>query len=369
MKKNWTFKWQPVVQYDLGGKFVREYASIKEAAQILDIDIRSIFNCLRGKLKSTNRSQWRLKKEVVKDGKIMDIEPVKTIPPDYFRGVRQFNKKWEFIRDYPSILEAADKVFTDKHSILRCANRKMESAAGYRWRFLEEVVKDGEIIDSEPVKPVKDTSLNYLQAVCQFGLDGKFIRDYPSIHEAANKIHANKHNILRCANKKMRSTVGYQWRFLEEVVKDVKIMDIEPVKTVKNTSLNYIHAVCQFGPDGKFIREFPSILDAAVITMTYKLHILSCANKKRVQYAGYQWRFKKEVVKDGKIIDIEPIKTIPPDYFRGVCQFDKDGKFIREYPSIVDAANKTYADKYYILRCANKKMRSTAGYQWRFKDE
>jgi hypothetical protein len=306
VKKNLPFKAQPVVQYTLEGKFVREYASMKEAAKILGIYIQSIMNCIRRKGKSANHYQWRLKKDTITGGKIMDIEPVKYrkgILDQYFQEVCQYGADGKFIREYPSILEAAGKNMTYKGYILGCANNKLPQYGGYRWRFKKEVAKDGKIMDIEPVKTI---SPDYFRGVCQFERDGKFVQEYTSILDAANKNLTSKHFILRCANKKMESTAGYRWRFLDEVVKDGKIIDLEPLRCRKRASPGYFRGVCQFEKDGKFIRQYPSILEAANNTQARKYLILRCANKKMKSSAGYRWRFLEEVVEDGKIIDLEP---------------------------------------------------------------
>ena len=86
--------------------------------------------------------------------------------------------------------------------------------------------------------------------------------------------------------------------------------------------------------------------------------------------AGFQWRLKEEVVKnDGTISDIEPARKILPHFLPAVCQFGLDGKFIQEYPSIVEAKEKTGIYKHVIILCASKKHKMGYGFQWRYKDD
>jgi predicted DNA-binding protein YlxM (UPF0122 family) len=355
-----------VCKFEMNGKFIREYVSMSEVAREEGVSKEAISGRL--KRKKSNGYQWRFKEDVVKkDGKIMDIEPVKlpSPAPDYSRPVCQFEPDGMFIREYPSIIEAAEKTDIIKNNIFSCSVKRLKISGGFRWRFKEDVVKkDGKIMDIKPLK-LPSTAPDYSRPVCQFEPDGTFIREYLSIKDAAEKINIDKYRIFLCAVKKYKSCKGFQWRFKEEVVKkDGTIKDIEPVK---NMSPLYFRAVCQFKPGGTFIREYPSIIEAAEKTNIIKYGILSCAVKKSKSFGGFQWRFKEDVVK--KKMASKPVWKPPSHYFRDVCKFGPDGKFIREYPSILAAASITDISKYSIFLYASKKIKKRDGYQWRFKED
>jgi hypothetical protein len=226
---------------------------------------------------------------------------------------------------------------------------------------------DGTIKNIEIKLPRPDIR-RLLRAVCQFEKNGKFIREYPSIKDAAKKSEAYEESIYRCTQKKQKTTAGFQWRLKEEVVnKDGKIRDIEPNRPVLP---HFLRAVCQFKQDGTLVREYSSIYEASEKTNITRSVIFTNARRKAKNRDGYLWRFKEDVVdKDGKISDIDTSKPVPYRYRRAVCQFGRDGKFIREYPSILDAAQKTSIYKDYILLCVQRKIKITAGFQWRYKDD
>jgi group I intron endonuclease len=54
---------------------------------------------------------------------------------------------------------------------------------------------------------------------------------------------------------------------------------------------------------------------------------------------------------------------------RAVLQFDKDGKFIKEYPSTGEAARLNGLHQSNISRCCLKQLKTTGGYMWIYKDE
>jgi len=379
---------QAVCKFDRDGKFIREYPSMSEAARDEHVSKGAISSRL--KRKKCEDYQWRIKAEVVKDGKIIDIGPLKktgskkNFMSKYSYPVCQFGKNKTFIREYPSPLEAAKETNLPRHTIFSCAVKKIKDPGGFHWRFREEVVnKNGKIIDlrfkekeikgkkhtkNKANKSVRRSHYYYFREICQFEKDGKFIREYPSIQDAADEVEISDVYIFWCVQKKQKTAAGFQWRLKEEVVnKDGKIKDIEPVQPVRP---HFLRAVCQFKQDGTLVREYPSIYKASEITDISRCVIFANASRKAKNRHGYLWRFKEDVVdKDGKISDIDTRKPISERFLRPVYQFERDGKFLREYPTILDAAQKTSSNKEYIYICAQRKIKSTAGFQWRYKND
>jgi predicted DNA-binding protein YlxM (UPF0122 family) len=369
-KKSFMTKYSyPVCQFSKNGIFIREYPSTLEAAKETDLPRHIVFSCAVKKIKGPGGFHWRFKEEVVdKNGKIIDIGKSKKSSPFYFRAVCQFELDGKFIREFPSINKAAKPMNMSKYSILSCAFKIIESSGGFQWRFKDEVVnKDGKIGNIKPTGPVLP---HFHLAVYQFGLDGTFIRQYPSIIEAAKKTNISRYTIFSCADKKIKSAGGFKWQFKKEVVKEKNDRKEMTSKCIKRDFSHYFLSVCQFEQDGTFVREYPSIYEASEKTNITRNLIFTNASRKAKNRDGYLWRLKEDVVdKDGKILDIDTSKPIPERFLRPVCQFERDGKFIREYPTILDAAQKTSIHKEYIHICARRKIKITGGYQWRHKDD
>ena len=68
---------------------------------------------------------------------------------------------------------------------------------------MERIVKD--------IEPYVQITKNRTP-IDQFGLDGKYIRTYQSLKEAAEAIGCNKQSLSLCINGKLKSCSGYQWR-------------------------------------------------------------------------------------------------------------------------------------------------------------
>lgn len=54
---------------------------------------------------------------------------------------------------------------------------------------------------------------------------------------------------------------------------------------------------------------------------------------------------------------------------KSIIQYSKNGEFVAEYVSAIDAENKTGIGRSHISQCCNGKKKSTGGYVWRFKNE
>ena len=52
----------------------------------------------------------------------------------------------------------------------------------------------------------------------------------------------------------------------------------------------------------------------------------------------------------------------------GILQFSKEGEFIAEYPSIMEAERRVGCDKGNICKCCKGKYKSVGGYIWKYKE-
>lgn len=56
------------------------------------------------------------------------------------------------------------------------------------------------------------------RAVCQYTLDGEYVRTFPTTVEAARETKASESGIYCCCNNKGKTSGGYLWKYAEEVV-------------------------------------------------------------------------------------------------------------------------------------------------------
>lgn len=83
-------------------------------------------------------------------------------------------------------------------NIIACCKGKLHTAYGYHWRYAEEQYIPTQ---DKRKRPVKCIELNQI---------------YESASEAARQLGLQRPNISRCCEKKLKSTGGYHWEFVED---------------------------------------------------------------------------------------------------------------------------------------------------------
>jgi hypothetical protein len=352
-----------VLQFDMEGKFIREYKSLKSASVITHIDGHQISACMRGEQKSAGGYQWRYKKDLPFKKKSIDISPVQYLPSPRAHPILQFDLKGNFIKEYPTILEAEKHVNTSYSSISKSALGEYETAGGFQWRYKDDPIFKKGVVKIAPVrKHLRPSS----KPILQFGLDGKFIKEYSSIKEAGRAMGKWDQLIGQCAKGRLRFAYGFQWKYKNDPRFAHGITGIEAVTPLQQFMPT---AILQFDLEGNFIKEHDSIASAARCVGVSQGSIGLCVGGKLKMSANFQWRNKEKFESGGAVKKIEPLKKITKG--KGpVLQFDIRGKFVKEYASIREAACKTGVLEGSIRNCLYRIYNKSAGnFQWRLKSE
>lgn len=161
------YKGKKILQYDLKGKFLKEWNNINEAIQILLLPVtnESIRQCITGKSKKSANFIWKLytpdyptslneydlehilkntngprgkklntgnKISIALKGKPKSDEHIRKIS----KPVVQYDKQWNFIAKYNSITEAALAVNGWDENISQCCKGNKKSSSGFFWKYL-----------------------------------------------------------------------------------------------------------------------------------------------------------------------------------------------------------------------------------------
>lgn len=228
-------KEKPLRQYAIDGTFIKEYKSVKEASDNLNIIASQISACCLNKIKTAGKYMWKYidndddEKEEDNDEKEEDNDDEENEKDEYNgededkdnnenigkmkslvkKIVAQYNLDGSFIRTFSSGHEAA-KVYNVTSSSIYGAIRKKFVSCGYLWRYVE----NEEIIDKvDEVTPHR----KYMKKVDIYKNDGTLYKTYISIKKASDDM---KVNISMC--RKFLSGIkddpkGYVWKFKEDV--------------------------------------------------------------------------------------------------------------------------------------------------------
>ena len=162
---------EKIWQYDLNGKFIKEWSSIVEAET--ELGINNISACCRKIRRKAGNFMWRFASD-----NIQELDP-KEKNCKQSRAVRQYNLNGEFIKEYDRIQDAVLETGVSKKGIQECCAHRQNTASGYIWKY----------VDESYVRPCnRDLKKCGAKKVIQTDLDGNVINEFESINVAANKL-------------------------------------------------------------------------------------------------------------------------------------------------------------------------------------
>ena len=198
-KNNRSEKCKPVRQYALDGVFIKQFDSVKEASEALNISAGQISaNCRNPtKIKTAGKYMWKFANEQ----KEKNIDGMKS---DVIKTVAQYNTDGEFIKTFSSGHEAASEYDVTPSSIYGAIRNNFVSK-GFLWRYVE----DGVIIPKiDKVTPHR----KYMKQVDIYKDDVLF-KSFLSITEASKEMKINVSMCRKFLEGTKNDPVGYKWKF------------------------------------------------------------------------------------------------------------------------------------------------------------
>lgn len=118
------------------------------------------------------------------------------------KTVLQFSIDGTLIKEWPSVTIAAKELGFCRTAISDCWNKGKSSAYGYIWKLKNSEHNTKKKIPSK-YKPV-----------CQYDINGNYIKSFASIKDAAASIGKGTNaNISSCCRGKAKSAYGFIWKF------------------------------------------------------------------------------------------------------------------------------------------------------------
>lgn len=208
---------------------------------------------------------------------------------------------------------------------------------------------------------------NKSKPVSQYSLKGEYLQSYPSISEAVRSIHDRKASTSgiceACSNNHSNTTAyGYIWKYTD---------DSTPIEELVKRATNVIHhkdrAINQYTLDGKYVKTFLTIKDAAdSCGIKSASAITNVCNGRAKTSGGYIWKYA-EINKINKITEnaeaLEKEKVV-----RGqpVAQYDLQGNLIKVFINRQEAAKAVDGKPKGISNVCCGDKATYKGYVWKF---
>lgn len=269
MRRNSEGKHKIIYQFDLSGNLIATYnGGIAQTEENLGYLIGS---CLTGKSKTAHGY-------VFSYSKVFSYEEDK--PKRHQKYVKLINNSGDTIQVYKSVSEAAKAHGFDRHIFsIEVKKHNDNTVLINGLKFIIEK-KENEYIPTGHKRPRSDLIGIGAKPVCQYGKDGKFIKEYPSVKVAAISL-GNRHyaaDISSCTNGRLKTAHGYIWSHDK----------MEYITPFKNEATKKI---LQLSHDGSIIQTYNSITDATkAFNGKSTSNIGNCLTGKNKTAYGYIWK-------------------------------------------------------------------------------
>lgn len=337
-----------VLQYDLSGKYLRAFKSVKSAAKFCKISTSNIQRVIRQGRGSAGGFIW---KRGSSDERIGATKLPPHVPKTRAKRVFCFSRTGDLVSEFRSALEAEQALGVDRKAISTVINGKAPTAGGYAWSTkpsltvgqLRRLRKGGNL----PRKP---------RGVVSFDTQGHRVGVYRSLRQASVETECYISLVSQSclgAKPSVPTNKFGRCRFVYADQAPTKLPPLEAskVRTHKKT-------VAQYASDGRRIAVHGSIQEAAEAVGAHRSSITNALRGRAKSSAGFQWRFHSDAEPSPALLC--SLKEKPT-----VCQYSYHGDLVATYETHEDAAKATKRALSTIWQAAQGITYSAAGHYWR----
>lgn len=205
-----------VSQYSLGGKLVKEYASIAIAARETGISPSHISQIAKGIEFSAGGFLWRYG-----NAASVDLNPVlekiterkKRNKEVFGKKVTQYKMNGERVAIFPTLHDAAKSTGIAGSEISKVIENKRASAGGFFWKkdYCEPFVDLSVHVYGEILRAKRRQ-----RPIIQYSPSGNVMRTFSSIKEAARVVGVNPTSISGALTGKQKTSAGYKWEYVKK---------------------------------------------------------------------------------------------------------------------------------------------------------
>jgi len=191
--------------------------------------------------------------------------------------------------------------------------------------------------------------------IYQYNTLGEFIAKYDGFDDLPGT-QIEKQNILRVLEGSYKNSNNFIWRN--------DYYDVLPSEILETHYRSNANPIYQYDTDGKFIKMWYSISDAAR-DLNIKAGTLSNALNGIRNKILYNFIYRSDYY---DILPNDVMKQHISKRLKPVVQFDLDGNFIKEWNSLKDAKNGLGLKGSNMSLALTKKRQNAYGYIWRYRD-
>lgn len=193
------YREKPVVQFDLEGKYLKFYKSIREAERQTGVKRASIKSvCEKNKITAGN-TQWRYANDT------LSVTKQKAGRDNVIQKVSQYDIDGNYIRTFESLIEAELMTGVDASTISKICRGKKQTGKGWRWQYGDS---------KEKLKPLVIYEGNQKKKVYLKTYAGEEIV-FESISDASRKVGLSQGAISKYCKQKVKQPILGYWCFID----------------------------------------------------------------------------------------------------------------------------------------------------------
>ncbi len=276
------------------------------------------------------------------------------------KAVKQYTCEGLFVEEYESIKLASKITGINNNSISACCRNTDKTAGGFIWRFSFDELTEEHLIWCNT-----NNMGNNRLGVCQYSVDGVFIKKYDSAASAATAIGCYPSHISICCQGNGKIAHGYIWRYEWEELTE------EHLEWCNHRGNAKRRGVSQYLKDGTYVETYESMTEASIKTGVHQNGIAMCCRDEIKTAGNFLWRYAEDEITDEYI---EWCNTKDVEFCHGaesvfVSQYTKDNVFVAAYPSMTEAQRVTGISRNNISAVCKGDKEFAGGYRWKCEKE
>lgn len=204
-----------------------------------------------------------------------------------FKPVISFDLHGNKLKEFNSVKEAASYYKCSVAAIGGCCRKILFTATGIIFRYKADV-GDKKKINISFLKKSKGKIGKRDKKIYQYNLNGKFIRKWNTISEAA-KYHNISESNLTYALKDNVTVINFIWKYDKTPIKNFSKIQI-------HARLIYATPIIQYDKNGLFIKEYKSINECSMNISISIRWIKKICDGKQQHRSNIRWFYKNKLI-------------------------------------------------------------------------
>ena len=204
-----------VFQYDLQGKFIKEWNSVADIERDMNLNSANISACCLDKCVTAGNFVWSYKK-INKNKVLKKVNNKGCI----YNIIYQYSKDCKFIKQWNNISEITEILGYNKNAIYNNCNKKTSTSYNFVWSYTKLTKK--QVLEQS----------KYIKYIYQYNKEGVLIKKWDNLEQIINATNFNSRPILYCLKNCQLTAYEFVWSYTTLNKKEIQKRNIKTNKRI-----------------------------------------------------------------------------------------------------------------------------------------